>query len=165
MAFILNYIPNVGSLIATFVPLPIIVLMDVPVWKQVCAFMLPACVQGYVGNALEPVLFGKTLNLTAISILLSLVVFAYLWGIVGAIYSVPLLGVLKIVCHNNDHPLSQVVVAMVQESKEIEAESDAKFAEEMRKESEFKAEFERLVLEATDEYEAELEEQRRSEAE
>lgn len=164
LAFILNYIPNVGSILATLLPLPIIALMDKATWKKVCAFMLPAMVQGYVGNALEPVLFGKTLNLTAISILLSLVVFAYLWGIVGAIYSVPLLGVLKIACHNNDHPLSKVVVAMVQESEEIEADADAKFEEAMAEEKKFKEEFERLVLEATDEYEAELDQIRKSQA-
>lgn len=164
MAFILNYIPNVGSILATIMPLPIILLMERSTVIKCLAFGCPAMVQGYVGNALEPVLFGKTLNLTAISILLSLVVFAYLWGIVGAIYSVPLLGVLKIVCHNNDHPLSKVVVKMVQESEEIEAEADLKFEEAMEEEKRFKDEFEKLVLEATDEYEAELDSIRKSQS-
>merc|ERR1719231_1130893 len=65
MSFVLNYIPNVGSVIAMFLPTPV-VLLDPALenWQQVMAFVGPGLVQGYVGNVLEPSVFGASLNLT-----------------------------------------------------------------------------------------------------
>ena len=60
------------------------------------ALVGPGIVQGAVGNAVEPAVFGKSLNLTAMSILGALVIWSALWGLMGAILSVPLLGIQKI---------------------------------------------------------------------
>merc|ERR1719473_1023687 len=65
MSFVLNYIPNVGSMIAMFLPTPV-VLLDPALesWQQVMAFVGPGAVQMYFGNGLEPTVFGSSLNLT-----------------------------------------------------------------------------------------------------
>ena len=52
-------------------------------------FLLPACVQLYVGNVLEPMVFGASLNLTALSVLVALVMWSSVWGMSGAVLSVP----------------------------------------------------------------------------
>jgi len=125
LAFLFNYIPNVGSMIAMVVPIPVIFLdPDLSPAMKTCGFLGPAMVQMYVGNFLEPAVFGKSLNLTAISVLLSLVFFAYLWGISGAVLSVPLLGAFKIVCHDTDHPLAKYFLLLIREDDEIDGEAD-----------------------------------------
>ena len=97
LSFVLNFIPNVGSMIAMFLPMPIVIVdPGLEDWQKVLAFVGPGIVQGAVGNAVEPAVFGKSLNLTAMSILGALVIWSALWGLMGAILSVPLLGIQKI---------------------------------------------------------------------
>jgi hypothetical protein len=125
LAFLLNYVPTVGSMIATILPIPIIILDDdMSVLMKSLAIFLPSCVQMYVGNFLEPAVFGTALNLTAISVLLSLVFFSYIWGIYGAVLSVPLLGAFKIVMHNSVHPLSESALRLIREDADIDIEKD-----------------------------------------
>lgn len=135
LSFALNFIPNVGSMIAIVLPIPIIIMdtnlrtceegftgksSECPYsWQVYAAVGIPMLIQGYVGNALEPMLFGAALNLTAISVLLSLVVFAYLWGMIGAVLSVPLLGGAKIVLYNTDHPIALGMLALVREDENL----------------------------------------------
>jgi len=116
MAFLLNYIPTVGSMIACVLPLPVIMLDDgLAGWQKVIGFLGPASVQLYVGNFLEPSMFGEALNLTALSVLLALVFFGFIWGLSGAVLSVPLLGVVKIVCYNTEHPLCGYTLSLIRE--------------------------------------------------
>ena len=116
--FILNYIPNVGSMIAIVLPIPIIVLDD-NVSSVTMAIGLPSAVQAYVGNVLEPAVFGSSLNITAMAVLLGLVFFGALWGLPGAVLSVPLLGAIKIVLHHTDHPIAKYFLMMIREDASI----------------------------------------------
>lgn len=125
LAFLFNYIPNVGSMIACCLPIPVIMLdPELAGWQKACGFLGPGMVQMYVGNFLEPAVFGKSLNLTALSVLLALVFFAYLWGLSGAVLSVPLLGALKIICHDTDHPMAKTFLVMIREEAEVDDEND-----------------------------------------
>jgi predicted PurR-regulated permease PerM len=117
LSFALNFIPMVGSMIAIVLPIPLVILDENVVgWQKTLAILLPSAVQGYVGNFLEPAVFGASLNLTAIAVLLGLVVFAVLWGIPGAILSVPLLGATKIVLHHTDHPIAKYFLKLIREN-------------------------------------------------
>lgn len=130
LAFLFNYIPCVGSVIATFLPIPVLILDDTMSLNQkLLAFMMPASVQMYVGNVLEPVLFGSSLNLTSLSILIALTFCSVLWGICGAVLSVPLLGALKICLHHTDHPLAKHIVNMLREQASIDYDFDIAFEE------------------------------------
>jgi predicted PurR-regulated permease PerM len=120
LSFVLNFIPTVGSLIAMLLPLPVIAVQTMSGWAKVLAFCLPAAVQGYVGNVLEPQLFGASLNLTAISVLIGLVFWGSIWGLAGAILSVPLLGAQKIILTSTDFPLAKRLLYLMKEDNSLE---------------------------------------------
>merc|ERR1712216_65167 len=121
MGFVLNFIPNVGSMIAMFLPMPVVIvdpgLSDT---EKAMAFLGPGAVQGYVGNALEPMVFGKSLNMTPLSILSALVLWSSIWGLLGAILSVPMLGIQKITMSHANHPLAKTVLAMIREDATVD---------------------------------------------
>lgn len=99
LSMLLNFIPNVGSIIATLLPIPILVVSpDVSLPVGLLAFLLPAAVQFFVGNILEPKLLGSSLGLSPVVILLSLTIWASLWGGVGALLAVPMTSVIQILC-------------------------------------------------------------------
>ena len=123
LAFMLNFIPNIGSMIATVLPIPLILLDEVEdefAGRKAIAILLPALVQGYVGNVLEPTLFGKSLNVTAISVLVALVLWGSIWGLQGAVLSVPLLAAMKVALEDTDHPMAKMVLRIVRESASID---------------------------------------------
>eukprot|EP01043_Picozoa_sp_COSAG02_P011763 COSAG02_NODE_439_length_22308_cov_18.013508_9_plen_79_part_00 len=62
-------------------------------WQRVMAFVGLGAAQGYVGNILEPTVFGASVNMIVMSILGALVVWSGVWGLPGAVLSVPLLGI------------------------------------------------------------------------
>merc|ERR1712127_1136297 len=95
-------------------------------WQKVLSFVGPGAVQGYVGNALEPVMFGKLLNMTPMSILFALVFWSSIWGLLGAILSVPLLGIQKICCSYANHPLAKIMLSMIREDATIDEAAEAK---------------------------------------
>lgn len=121
MSFVLNYIPNVGSVIAMVLPTPVVLLDPVlENWQQVMAFVGPGTVQMYVGNVLEPTVFGASLNLTPLSILGALVMWGSVWGLPGAVLSVPMLGIQKILCVYTNHPIAKYVLVLVREDPTLD---------------------------------------------
>ena len=69
-----------------------------------------------------------TINLTAISTLNGLVLFSAVWGLPGAVLSVPLFGIMKIVAHHTDHPQAKVFLSIVREDAEVDVEKDIAWA-------------------------------------
>merc|ERR1712072_1479875 len=105
LSFLPNFIPSV--------------VLDDNVSSLTMAIGLPSAVQAYVGNVLEPAVFGSSLNITAMAVLLGLVFFGALWGLPGAVLSVPLLGAIKIVLHHTDHPIAKYFLIMIREDASI----------------------------------------------
>lgn len=95
LSFLLNYIPNIGSIIAA---MPIIVqaflLNGFSVGLGVSTGII--AINMVVGNMLEPRLMGKTLGLSTLVVFLSLLFWGWLLGTVGMLLSVPLTMALKI---------------------------------------------------------------------
>ena len=121
LSFLLNYIPNVGSMIAMMLPIPIILVdPEMESYQIAGAIIGPGIVQGYVGNVLEPTLFGKALNMTALSILAALAIWGAIWGITGAVLSVPLLAVQKICLMHANHPLAKTFLMCIREDATID---------------------------------------------
>jgi predicted PurR-regulated permease PerM len=139
MTFMLNFIPTLGSLIAMILPIPIIMVDTVddhpfPEWlRKSCGVLLPALVQGYVGNILEPAVFGKSLNVTAISVLIALVLWGSIWGLQGAVLSVPLLAAMKIMLEEADHPLAKIFLRSIRESAAVDDAVEAGKSRKTRK--------------------------------
>ncbi len=97
LAFFLNFIPTLGSLIATFLPLPIAFMQYDQSWKVLVVALIPGFIQLLIGNVIEPKLLGKGLDLHPITILLSLMFWGLIWGLGGMFLAVPITAVLKIV--------------------------------------------------------------------
>lgn len=101
-AFLLNYIPNLGSVLAAVPPALLALIMMGPM----SAFLVTI---GYVvinlllGNLLEPMLLGKKLGLSVLVVFLSLIFWGWLWGPVGMLLSVPLSMVVKISLDNSEN--------------------------------------------------------------
>ena len=103
LAFILNFVPNVGSIVATLLPIPV-VLVDPnfePI-RLILAIGLPGTVQMTVGNILEPKMLGDSLDLHPITVLLSLIFWGMLWGVPGLLLAAPITAVLKILSENQE---------------------------------------------------------------
>lgn len=95
--FLLNYIPTIGSLLGVAFPaLLALVQFDTAVPAVVVAGTLGA-VQIIIGNLVEPRLMGRSLNLSPLTVIVSLVVWGNIWGVVGMFIGVPLTGILVIV--------------------------------------------------------------------
>jgi AI-2 transport protein TqsA len=96
-AFLLNFIPSIGSIISTLLPLPIVLVStDVSGLTAILAIALPGMIQMVVGNFLEPKIMGESLDLHPVTILLMLIFWGMLWGIVGMLLATPITAVLKI---------------------------------------------------------------------
>jgi AI-2 transport protein TqsA len=100
LAFILNYIPNIGSTVATSVPIVIAFLQYGSVWRCLAILAIVVGLDNLMGNFLEPRFMGKGLGLSPLVVIFSLIFWGWLWGIPGMVLSVPITAVIKIVCAN-----------------------------------------------------------------
>lgn len=96
-AFLLNFIPSVGSLIATLLPLPVVIMSpDTSQAAAVAAIAVPGAIQFVIGSVLEPKILGDALDLHPVAILMALILWGMLWGIVGMLLATPITAMLKI---------------------------------------------------------------------
>jgi AI-2 transport protein TqsA len=103
LAFLLNFIPNIGSVVATLLPLPIIVLSpEMSGFARVAALAVPTAIQFVVGNVVEPRIMGRSLDLHPVVVLLGLIFFGMIWGIVGMLLATPIVAMIKIVLERID---------------------------------------------------------------
>ena len=100
LAFILNYIPNIGSFIATVFPVFIAVFQFDTLWPAFWILVILVLIQQIMGTFLEPRLMGEGLDLSPLVILFFLFFWGWLWGIPGMILAVPIAAIVKIVTSN-----------------------------------------------------------------
>lgn len=96
LAFLLNFIPNIGSIVAGIPPILITLFDSGSITKTVSVAVAFVVIQTVVGNFVEPKVLGKGLDLSPLVVLLSLLFWGWLWGIPGMLLSVPLTAALKI---------------------------------------------------------------------
>lgn len=98
LAFLLNFIPNIGSIVATILPLPVVLLSpDLSPTAKVLALAIPSAIQVVLGSIIQPKLQGSALNLHPVAVLMSLIFFGMIWGMVGAFLATPIAAVIRIV--------------------------------------------------------------------
>lgn len=97
LAFLLNFIPSVGSVVATFLPIPVALVQFESMWVVVGVVLVPGAVQVVMGNGVEPKMMGRGLDLSPVTVLLALVFWGLLWGVVGMLLAAPITAVMRIV--------------------------------------------------------------------
>lgn len=104
IAFMLNYIPNIGSIIAAIPPL-ILALVQLGPAAVFWTAITFAAANTIVGNILEPKFMGKMLGLSTFVVFLSLIFWGWIFGSVGMFLSVPLTMAIKIALETNPKTL------------------------------------------------------------
>lgn len=89
LAFLLNYVPNIGSVIAAL-PAVVLALVQSGVWSALLTTLGFVVVNVVLGNIIEPKLMGRRLSLSALVVFLSLVFWGWILGPIGMILSVPM---------------------------------------------------------------------------
>ena len=101
IAFLLNYIPNIGSIIAA-APTMLLALVQLGVGGMMWTGIGYLVVNLVMGNMVEPRVMGKGLGLSTLVVFLSLIVWGFIFGAVGMFLSVPLTMTIKIVLEQNE---------------------------------------------------------------
>ncbi|MCB9742872.1 MAG: AI-2E family transporter [Alphaproteobacteria bacterium] len=101
LAFLLNYIPNIGSILAALPPtvLAAVVLGPLQAAGVLVGFTV---VNISIGSLMEPRLMGHNLGMSPLVVFLSLIFWGWLWGPAGMLLSVPLTVMVKIVLEHRE---------------------------------------------------------------
>jgi len=102
LTFLLNFIPSIGSVIATLLPMPVVFLQYDASGKTLLILILLSVIQLVIGNVLEPKLLGERLDLHPVTVLVFLLFWGLVWGVPGMFLAVPLTAILKIVLSQID---------------------------------------------------------------
>ncbi len=113
LAFLLNFIPNIGSCIATAIPILVMVLDmalaamegaadSFSILKIASLALCLIIVQICVGSFFEPKLLGEKLKLSPLVVFCSFIMWGWLWGLPGMILAIPIMATIKIIFENVD---------------------------------------------------------------
>jgi AI-2 transport protein TqsA len=100
LAFILNYVPNIGSIIAAVLRVAFAFFQFGTIWVPLWILIITVGIDNILGNFVEPRIMGKGLGLSPLVVLFSLFFWGWLWGLPGMVLAVPLAAILRIVCQN-----------------------------------------------------------------
>jgi AI-2 transport protein TqsA len=100
LAFLLHYVPNVGSIIAA-IPAVLVTLVQLGIGSAVLTAAGYLAVNFILGNVVEPRLMGWRLGLSTLVVFLSLIFWGSLLGLIGVVLCIPLTMMLKFACENN----------------------------------------------------------------
>ncbi|WP_020158387.1 AI-2E family transporter [Methylobacter marinus] len=100
LIFVLNFIPNIGSIVATILPSLLALVQFEPLTPFLVIFFGIGATQIVIGNILDPNLMGHRLNISPLVIVLSMLLWGYLWGVPGLFLGVPMMVILMIVLYH-----------------------------------------------------------------
>ena len=118
LLFVLNFIPYIGSFIATLLPAVFAAVQYGRFMEFVIVFSLIEAVQLLVANVIEPRMVGRTLNLSPLVVMVCLVFWGYVWGLLGMIIAVPVTSVLVIVM--SQFKSTRDIAVLLSENGELE---------------------------------------------
>lgn len=99
IGFVLNYIPTIGSVIASF-PAILLALIMYGLGSAIGVGVVYLGINTVFGNIIEPNLMGRRLGLSTLVVVLSLIFWGWVWGPLGMFLSIPLTMILKIQLEN-----------------------------------------------------------------
>ena len=129
LAFMLNFIPSIGSVISTILPIPVamaqvqalsqnashqvgnIMITHNPWLFMILIIAVPGMIQFVLGSLIDPKLMGEGLNLHPVTILLTLSFWGLLWGIVGMFLAAPITAAIRVILMQFDtlKPLGELL--------------------------------------------------------
>jgi AI-2 transport protein TqsA len=117
MAFLLNFIPALGSIVSTFVPIPLALAQfvagqDNPNYLAVALVLLiPGAIQMTIGNFLEPKLMGEGFQLHPVVVIMALSFWGILWGPAGMVLAIPITAIMRILLTHFEttHPIAEIL--------------------------------------------------------
>ena len=99
--FVVNFIPNIGSIA---VGLAATAFALIQFWPEpgpiIAAGLVMLVINIILGSILDPKIMGDRLGLSPFVVLVSLLIWGWLWGFAGLILAVPMMAIIKIVCEN-----------------------------------------------------------------
>lgn len=98
LTFILNYIPNIGSIVATGMVALVGYVETGEPQATAALFLITGAIQFLNGNVIDPWMMGRALRLSSFGIIISLAFWGAVWGIPGMFLSVPIMVMLLVVC-------------------------------------------------------------------
>jgi AI-2 transport protein TqsA len=105
LAFLLNYVPSIGSIIAA-VPAILLAIIQFGLGHALLVALGYVGINALFGTILEPRFMGKGLGLSTLVVFLSLIFWGWILGPVGMLLSVPLTMILKIIMEQNEETRS-----------------------------------------------------------
>ena len=112
LQFILNFIPNLGSIVGGVI-MSLFALIQF--WPEpgpvILIVTIIFAVNMILGNMLDPKIIGEHVGISPVIVLVSLAIWGYIWGFAGMILAVPMTVIIKIICENIPimEPLSVLV--------------------------------------------------------
>lgn len=122
LAFLLNYIPNIGPVIASLLPLPLIVLHpELSMPGMIAAIAVSGGVQFTSGNIIEPKIMGESFELHPVAILVTLMFWGVIWGIVGMFLAVPITAAVNILMERFERtrPIADVIAGRLDALRDV----------------------------------------------
>ena len=113
LTFLLNFIPNIGALIATIPPVVMALFQFGSLGLAFFVAGVLVSIHLVVGNYLEPKIMGRGLNLSPLVVLFALVFWGWMWGGVGMLLAVPIIAAVKIAME--EYEPTQIVAKMISE--------------------------------------------------
>ncbi|MGZ5810992.1 MAG: AI-2E family transporter [Xanthobacteraceae bacterium] len=98
VAFLLNYVPIIGTALGVFIFVLAGMLTHDTLWQALLPAGLYFGIHLIEGETITPMLVARRFTLNPVLVIISLVFWFWMWGIPGAILSVPMLAITKIVC-------------------------------------------------------------------
>lgn len=117
--FILNFIPSIGSIIATSFPVLFSYVQYADIKQTISVLVGILAIQVLVGNVLEPKLMGNKLNLSPLVVVIGLVFWGFIWGIMGMLLSVPIMASMMIIF--SQFPNTKHLAIFLSQNGEIES--------------------------------------------
>lgn len=118
IAFLLNYIPNIGSIIAAF-PAVLFALIQLGWTGSLWTVVVFVAVNVIVGNVVEPKMMGKGMGLSTFIVFVSLIFWGFIFGTVGMFLSVPLTMAIKIMLEQNPNTKGAAVLLGTNEDAQL----------------------------------------------
>lgn len=111
LIFILNYIPNLGSIVASAFPMLICFIQFGISWQLIAISIVLISTQMIMGNFVEPKMMGTGLKLSPLFVLIALIFWFWVWGPVGMILAVPISSAINLII--KEIPSLKIVSAFI----------------------------------------------------